>query len=81
MRAYKARLRGLQGGLLKHARLQSAPTGATRRALETCALTKRAYRGDKEGYSELETDTKVNTELCAANGFCFNLPAAEAHYA
>ena len=71
--------------------------------LETCALTKRAYGGYKEGYSELETvairrsqpteevykegygeletDTKVNTELCAANGFCFNQPAAEAHYA
>ena len=62
LRAYKARLRGLHGGLLKHARLQSAPTGA-------------------EGNSELETDTKVNTELCAANGFCFNPPAAEAHYA
>ena len=46
-----------------------------------CALTKRAYGGYMEGYGELETDTKVNTELCAANGFGFNPPAAEAHYA
>ena len=65
MRAYKARLRDKEGSS----------------ELETCALTKRAYGGHKEGSSELETDTKVNTELCAANGFCFNPPAAEAHYA